>query len=235
MDARREELAVQLASINVVRAAMYRKLAHLYLHECTQDELEALSNQSFEGLDGGVAEIAEGYSDIKRALANMNTGTRQALAVDYAHTFLAAGNYETYAATPYESVFTSEHGLLMQEARDEVYKAYCEEHMQPDPDLHIPEDHIAFEFEFLASLLERMNDALQAQDDGEALRYARFARAFHECHQLNWIDDLAETIIEVAETDFYRGLAKVTRGFVHQETEVMADVVWALEEMGGEA
>ena len=73
-------------------------------------------------MSGGDPLIAEGFEDIRRYLRKCDTGTRQELAVDYAHTFLAAGNYESFAATPYESVFTSETGLLMQDARDEVYK-----------------------------------------------------------------------------------------------------------------
>ena len=47
---------------------------------------------------------------------------RQELAVDFAGSILAAGSYEERRATPYESVFTSETGLLMQEARDDVYR-----------------------------------------------------------------------------------------------------------------
>ena len=48
-------------------------------------------------------------------------------------------------------------------------------------------------------------------------------------HQLNWIDDLCDAVLDVAETRFYRGVAKVTRGFVHMETEVIADELEALQ------
>lgn len=216
---------------NAARAAMYRKLAHYYLHELTQDEIDELAQQDFTQFDGGVPEIAEGYAEMAAHLAKANSGTRQWLAVDYAHTFLAAGNYEAYAATPFESVFTSEEGLLMQDARDEVYKMYCEQHIQPNPSLHIPEDHISFEFEFMATMIERTNAALLEGDLARSLDCARTVSAFHTEHQLNWIDDLADTIIEVAETRFYRGLAKVTRGFVHVDSACIADEVAVIEEM----
>ena len=177
--------------------------------------------------------IAEGFEDIRRYLRKRDTGTRQELAMDYAHTFLAAGNYESLAATPYESVFTSETGLLMQDARDEVYKMYCAEHVQPSESLHTPEDHVTFEFEFVATLLERTNDALHAGNVEEALHYARTAQEFNEKHQLNWIDDLCDAVMNCAQTRFYRGLSKVTRGWVHLEAAVMADEVAALKELRG--
>ena len=225
------ELKAQLIALNEARAGFYRTLAHLYFTEVSEAQVEHMAQQNFAGMSGGDELVAEGFEDIRRYLRKRDTGTRQELAVDYAHTFLAAGNYESFAATPYESVFTSETGLLMQEARDEVYKAYCAEHVQPSEDLRTPEDHVTFEFEFMATLVERENEALRADDLGEALRYARTARDFSEKHQLNWIDDLCDAVMGCAQTRFYRGLSKVTRGWVHLEAQVCADEVAALEEM----
>lgn len=45
------------------------------------------------------------------------------------------------------------------------------------------------------------------------------------------MDALCDAIIDVAETRFYRGVSKVTRGFVHMETDVIADEVQALKEL----
>ena len=50
---------------------------------------------------------------------------------------------------------------------------------------------------------------------------------FTDC--INWIDDLCDAVLDVAETRFYRGVAKVTRGFVHMETEVVADELEVLQ------
>ena len=96
-------------------------LGELFFRELTQEQVEHLAGMDFAGMDGDDELIAQGYDDMRRYLRHVNSGTRQALACDYAHTFLAVGNYETFAATPFESVFTSQLGLMMQEARDEVY------------------------------------------------------------------------------------------------------------------
>lgn len=156
----RDQLISQLIEVNAGRAAYYRMLGELFFRELTQEQVEHLAGMDFAGMDGGDELIAQGYDDMRRYLRHVNSGTRQALACDYAHTFLAAGNYETFAATPFESVFTSQLGLMMQEARDDVYKMYCEQGIQPQADLHVPEDHVSFEFEFLATVIERTNAAL---------------------------------------------------------------------------
>lgn len=223
MDVIESDILTTVVETNASRAAFYRVLASYYFTELTQEQIEFVSSQTFEGADSGDDLIKEGFSDIRSYLRKINTGTRQELAVDYAHTFLAAGNYESFTATPFESVFTSELGLLMQEARDEVYKMFCEEHMQPDPELHTPEDHVSFEFEFMALLLDRMNEAIADEDWQRARSYSDKMERFHREHQLNWIDDLCDKIMEVSETRFYKGVSKVTRGFIHMETDVIAD------------
>lgn len=230
----RDELISQLIEVNAGRAAYYRMLAELFFRELTQQQVDHLAGMDFAGMAGDNALIAEGYEDMRRYLRHANSGTRQALACDYAHTFLAAGNYETFAATPFESVFTSELGLMMQEARDGVYKMYCEQHIQPQADLHVPEDHVSFEFEFLATVIERANAALLASDFDRARDLAQTVSDFHAQHQLNWVDDLCDAVLDVAETRFYRGVSKVTRGFVHIETDVIADELDVLQELAGE-
>ncbi|WP_302717458.1 molecular chaperone [uncultured Senegalimassilia sp.] len=230
----RDELISQLIEVNAGRAAYYRMLAELFFRELTQQQVDHLAGMDFAGMAGDNALIAEGYEDMYRYLRHANSGTRQALACDYAHTFLAAGNYETFAATPFESVFTSELGLMMQEARDGVYKMYCEQHIQPQADLHVPEDHASFEFEFLATVIERTNAALLASDFDRARDLAQTVSDFHAQHQLNWVDDLCDAVLDVAETRFYRGVSKVTRGFVHIETDVIADELDMLQELAGE-
>ena len=233
--AEREELASQLVEVNRGRASFYRMLAQLYFKELTAEQVKHLAGMDFSGMSGDDETIAEGYADIRRYLRHANGGTRQELACDYAHTFLAAGNYETFAATPYESVFTSEMGLLMQEARDEVYKTFCSQHIQPDESLHLPEDHISFEFEFVATMLDRINDASLDGAFGYACELAQVVSDFHRDHQLNWIDDLCDSIDDVAQTRFYKGVGKVTRGFVHADTEVIADEIDALRELADPA
>ena len=221
----------EIVEVNAGRAAYYRMLAELLWKELTQEQIDHLAALDLKSLAQGDEALESGYGDMAAYLRRRNTGTRQELAVDYAHTFLAAGNYESFAATPFESVFTSEMGLLMQDARDEVYKSFCSERVQPDEELHTPEDHLSFEFEFLATLLERTNAACLAGDFARAAELSQKIAEFHKNHQLNWVDDFCDAALDVAETRFYRGVSKVIRAFVRMEANVIADMVEATGEL----
>ena len=100
---------------------------------------------------------------MRRYLARRGPDARQDLAVDYARVFLAAGVYEGETAVPYESVYTSPEGILMQDSRDEVVRAYRRWGLAIPRDLNVPEDHLAFELEFMGRLSERIAAGLGAE------------------------------------------------------------------------
>lgn len=215
------------------RAQTYRLLASLYFKELTNEQiehihgLEALESDDFDPL------FAEGLHAMQRAVRHPNSGTREELAVDYAHSILGAGAYEERRAVPFESVFTSETGLLMQEARDEVRALFLAEGVTPNPELRVPEDHLSFIFEFMAVLSDRLVLAAMAGDEAEVLRNLGVQEALHRDHLANWIDAYCDVLDQVALTRFYRGVSQITRSFVHSDKDVLADVRAVLE--GGDA
>ena len=54
------------------------------------------------------------------------------------------------------------------------------------------------------------------------------ARSFFVHHQQNWLPALCEAIDEFAETDFYRGVAQMTRGYVESESSFFDEVASVL-------
>lgn len=153
------------------RAGIYRMFASLYFKELTIDQMRSLADSDLSCFGGLDPAIAEGVRDVTSAVRHTHEVAREDLATDYAHTFLSAGSTKNEKrACPFESVFTSDQGLFMQEARDEVYRLMLAEHVEPDARLHVPEDHISFECEFMAVLGERAAEALMAGDGREAVR-----------------------------------------------------------------
>lgn len=217
-------LADEVATLNQNRASIYRLLSSLYWQEITDEQIDRLKSFGTVSLDFEDESMAEGWADIEAFLARRNSGTRQELAVDYAHTFLAAGNNEDRMAIPFESVFVSETGLLMQEPRDEVCKAFYGEHVSPAEDLHAPEDHIAFELEFIAVMSQRCSEALEADDFQEAARIIEVQSSFHEEHLANWIDVFCDAVESNCRTRFYQGIAKLTRGWVKLDGACIEDM-----------
>ena len=80
-------------------------------------------------------------------------GRRGDLAVDFLHTFIGVTQDREQVAFPYESVYTSPEHLLMQDARDEVLAAYRAAKVVLVDEACEPEDHLAFELEFMHGIL----------------------------------------------------------------------------------
>lgn len=212
-----------------MREGVYRLFSSLYFKELTEDQIRFLHDADLDGFEEMSETMAEGAKNIKRAVRRINSGTREDLAVDYAHTFLGAGTTKGESrACPYESVFTSRDGLIMQETRDDVYRYMLNEHLEPNTGLRIPDDHLAFVFEFMANLCVRFNEAMDAGDEAEARRIYQVQREFFEKHIYSWIGRLCDAIEGCCRTSFYRGVSQMTRGFVEADHEILADMEGAV-------
>ena len=209
------------------RAGFYSFLAGVYLWEPTSEQIEAMAAANFPV---GEDAFGRGYALIADYLRHRDTGTRQEIAVDYAHTFLGAGNYDKLMAPPYESVYTSEEHLLMQDARDGALSFYRSENLDLPAENTTPEDHIGFEMQFMAKLIDRSCDALSAGDDAEFARLVRVQHEFDVQHLANWWPAFIADIERHCKTDYYRGVAQLTRAFLAEEKEQLeglAEVVRA--------
>ena len=209
------------------RAGFYSFLAGVYLWEPTSEQIESMAAANFPV---GEDAFGRGYALIADYLRHRDTGTRQEIAVDYAHIFLGAGNYDKLMAPPYESVYTSEEHLLMQDARDGALSFYRSEGLDLPVENTTPEDHIGFEMQFMAKLIDRSCDALSAGDDAEFARLVRVQREFYVQHLANWLPAFIADIERHCKTDYYRGVAQLTRAFLAEEKEQLeglAEVVKA--------
>ena len=216
--------AREVRDLMTMRESVYRLFSALYFKELTDEQIRFLhdSDLDFSDLD---PVMAEGAKNVKRAVRRVNSGTREDLAVDYAHTFLAAGTTKgENRACPYESVFTSRDGLIMQEARDDVYRYMLAEHLAPNENLRVPDDHLAFVFEFMANLCARFNEALEADDIPEARRIFNVQKEFFEKHIVNWIGRFCDAVEGCCRTSFYKGVSQMTRGFVSADKELIAEM-----------
>jgi TorA maturation chaperone TorD len=74
-----------------------------------------------------------------------------------------------------------------------------------------PDDHIAFELGFVAALNQKLQTAIEAGDEATATETTGALHRFVGDHMAAWLVPFLSRIEEHAETDFYRGLAKITR------------------------
>lgn len=218
-----ENLKEECRAAQRARADFYRLLSSVYYRELTDADIARWASVSVDG-DGLAPDLARGFREIRRCLTRPTPDIRTDLAVDYARVFLAAGIYEGRSACPYESVYTSEDGLVMQDARDEVVAAFRAEGVSVEPSVGEPEDHVSFELEFMARMAERAAAALDASD-GEFGRVLRVQRDFMAAHLLNWIDTWGARIEEHAALRFYPAVFLVTRGYLIEDAALLDEML----------
>lgn len=212
------------------RAAFYDMLAAVYFKPLTAEQVENIATMDW-GEYADLNELfADGVNDITRYLRKRNSGTRQALAVDFTSAFAGTQSWKGRYAVPYESVHTSEEGLLFQDAYHEVFQLYKANHVAKAEGYDFPHDHLSFMCEFLVVLSGRIEEALEAGDDDEALRQVEVSRAFLADHILSWFDTFQDVALLLLETRFYRGVLKISKGFFREDAELLDSMAVELQQ-----
>ena len=208
----------------------YTFLSQMLFRELNKEAIAALKGQEWP-IETGNETLNRGYAQVRRFFNFASTDIRTQLAVEYARVFLAAGVFgsDKMTAVPYESVFTSEGHLMMQASRDDVVRRFAADGFKVNPDLHEPEDHLAFELEYVAHMNRKAAELVEA-GDAEALA-ANVARQveFIDAHLLNWVGNLYETARDYAKTTFYTGMLLVVLGAAEQSRDLLAEVAEQLK------
>lgn len=122
---------------------------------------------------------------------------------------------------PYESVYTSDLRLLMQEAYGDVRRFYSSQGFGVDEDIALPDDHVAFELEFMAHLCEREANALESCDAAVLGACIQAQQSFLKDHVLTWVPQLCVDLKRRARTGLYQGLAQATTLFLEEEADAL--------------
>ncbi|MDR3136129.1 MAG: molecular chaperone TorD family protein [Coriobacteriales bacterium] len=215
---------IELAQLNVQRAATYAFLSRLYRVEIDAELLEELREMRFP-VDTGDEKIDRGYRTIAVYLSAVWENSLTELAVDYARVFIGHGVDAFSAAYPFESVYTSEKRLLMQDARDEVLALYRASGLHKSSRWKEGEDHIALELEFMQALCQRTADALKNGDEKTATRHLLSQLNFLIDHLAAWAPMMTADMKSFAQTGLYQGLAWLTEGFLETEVEFLKDLL----------
>lgn len=211
------------------RAATYGLLARLYRREVDQPLLDELKTVHFP-LNTGNGQVDSGYRLMVGYLSKTWENTLTELAADYLRTFLGHGIDGHSAAYPYESVYTSERRLLMQDARTEILALFRANGLEKDPSFKDAEDHIALELEFMQLLALRCAEALRAGNGDDALALVRSQATFLDEHLMAWAPLFTTEMLKFAKTDFYRGLSRITEGFLAEDQAMLEEMVASAEE-----
>ena len=217
---------IDFADVLKGRRATYQLLARFYRVEVDEDFLALLRGMDYPTATGN-EDVDAGYALIRDFLSRGSETVLQDLAKDYVYAFIGSGNDGFSAAYPYESVYTSPRRLMMQDARDEVLVIYRAAGLEKTESWKEGEDHIALELEYEQILCERALEAYEAGKTEECLSFLCHQRNFLQDHLCGWFPMMAEDIEKFAHTDFYRGVGRLTTGFLNNDLafldELLAD------------
>lgn len=132
--------------------------------------------------------------------------------------------------TPYESVYRDKRivagrevgSLLMGESTLAVKNMYSRVGLEISKDFAELPDHLGTELYFMYYLCGLEKNAWEREEKEEALRLLSIERDFLNDHLSKWISDVCEDMIKKAETDFYKGIATITKAFIFQDLETLA-------------
>ena len=205
----------ELAALMEQRASAYRFLSRALVAAPDAALLDALLDDvSDEEAEGALTEF---YAE---ARGGDRIQLRTDIAADYNQLFLGMS---AHPVAPYESVYTSEEGLLMQEARDEALEAYHAWGLSVPDTFDLPEDHVALELELMALLASRTTEAAKAGDGDGAAELVAAQHSFADEH-LAWVAVLADDIQKRARTAFYYGIAALARDTVAADRALLAEL-----------
>lgn len=207
------------------RAALYRWFARLFFTPLGESEVLDLRGgrmravlESLALTPGGAAPVAE----IRRVLDQGGVASVVAsLGIAHTRLFDGAGAYQ--AAPPYRSVYTSESGLLCQEATAEMEQLLRQYRLNLDGKVCEPADHLSLQLEVMSQL------ALQAATEAEAVGVvgASLARQadFIDKQLLDWIPLFSERLAVVDELGFHAGLSALLVAVLDQDKSYLGEIV----------
>ncbi len=213
---------------NLVAFCENRKRVYALLSRCYEKEMDAVFAAELAQaacVESETPAVEDDFASMQAALDGCNEHALEQLAVVFNRVFFGMGPRTAQKAFPYESVYTSEGGLMMQEAYSAVLATYRSVGFAKNPDFTEPEDHLAVELSFMALLCDRAVDALRAGDEEEGEMSLRSQQAFLNQHLLNWISPFAKDMRASAVEGFYVQLASFTESYLQADDEALAEVL----------
>ena len=195
------EQEVDLVALMDGRARTYGLMARLFLKEVDKAALTELQGMRFPAATGN-AKVDEGYHMLYDYLRTSWDDSINELAIDYVRTFIGHGVNGFSAAYPFESVYTSERRLMMQEARAEVLQTLRENNLKRG----------------------------SWTDEDAAIEHLRTQRTFAQDHLLNWLPMMTEDMRRFSRTMFYQGLAQLVMGYAEEDAAVLDELLDSVDQ-----
>lgn len=192
-----------------IRSNFYAFLYRMYLEEPPRELAADMVSGTFP-MPSDVSSLDDdlrvGFELLKKYMKNCKDTdeVHERLRDEHTRLFIGPG---ASPVPPYESMYVD--GKMRSNALLEVKQVYRESGVgkQNYPE---PEDHIAFELRFMHHLCE--NGELGTQ------------RRFMDKHLMRWVPRFCDDLFASEHSDFYKGIAKITKGFLAFDSAVIDEL-----------
>lgn len=225
----------EMADLAKARSRVYGFLGALYNRMPDQAFAASLSNPEMAAFLSSLGESEDAPEDMREGLRLMEAYIRASkgrpveelkteLAVE--RTKLLRGIKPGYGPPPpYEGVYAPTTQEALGQAMMNVKNAYAESGVVLPEEIRDQPDFIGFELDFMRHLTEKEAEAWGGEHIEEVMKIVEKERAFLDEHILRWVPRFSDLMFEQAQLDFYRGVARLTKGFVHGEAHTTAELV----------
>lgn len=173
--------------------------------------------------------LGEGQPDVQNGLALLQAWSQTAqsgltpadfddLRVDYTRLFTGP---DRVLAPPWESVYFTEERLVFNEQTSQVRAWYLRFHLEVEKRFQEPDDHVGLELAFIAHLARLAMLYLDQNDRKSFESVVTAQRQFLSSHLLTWVSEFCRLVETQARTDFYRGIALLTKGALAEVASVL--------------
>jgi len=214
------------------RQAIYRNLAALFTDAPSADALGELIQAACAIQVEDVRRVSEaGFYAYLRTLEGYNLEElRVRVASEYAELFVGP---RPPLAPLYESVYLGSPSRLFTEQTMSVRRFYERCGLTVVKDGKVPDDHVAYELELMATLTGREADAVEAGRSVAVLEQQRLQREFLVVHLGGWLGLFAARIAEAPCAGFYGALARFARDFATEDDAALGASIRELENLSG--
>ncbi len=191
------------------RQNAYDLLRCFFLQEPSEDFFRALKEEDFlKHLQGFHPDLDRGVELLSEVISSptMNLILPD-LMLEFTRLFIGP-----LPVPLYESVYRSQGGLIMQQETLAVRRKYMEAGLVVNPEQSFPDDHIGAELEFVFYLCQK---AGQSEDPKARETLLRMQQDFFREHLMVWVSPLCDRLFREAQSSYFKGAAKVTKGFVN--------------------
>lgn len=219
-----------LKLIMQVRSYTYDVLRRFFIEEPSLEYLSYCIKQGIFNqypLQENSREIESGILDIKRYFDEHDVTTctedYEKLHWDYTRMFIGP---MSLPAPPWASYYLEKDQLLFQNVTYQVGSMYRKYGLGINNQLgREADDHIGLELDFLFHLCQLTGQELERERIADTLELLRDQKEFIENHLLAYVPQFCTRVINSAETDFYRGLAKVLSGSIKLDSGLVEDLI----------